>query len=191
VKALVDRIAAWDLALFQAVNGAGTEALDGFFRLLSSRAFGLGVLALVAAALLARRRGAAVGAVLVLIAAVAVTDLLGARVIKPHFGRVRPCDALPPGSFRAVVAVGRSASMPSLHAADYFAGALVVFREWRALGAASYVLAALVGLSRVYVGVHWPSDVVAGALVGTAVAAALLAGRGRLAPRVSSRRPTG
>ena len=61
-------------------------------------------------------------------------------------------------------------SFPSAHAATSFAGALVYRR--RGLPAAPlYGLAGGMALSRVYLGVHYPSDVVAGAVLGTALAA--------------------
>jgi membrane-associated phospholipid phosphatase len=63
-------------------------------------------------------------------------------------------------------------SFPSAHASTAFAGALAYSR----LGLpalALYALAAKLAYSRLYLGVHYPSDVAAGALLGTAVAAAL------------------
>jgi undecaprenyl-diphosphatase len=59
--------------------------------------------------------------------------------------------------------------MPSLHAANAFAFALLIALQWPAFGIPSLALAFLIGISRIYVGVHWPSDVVAGALWGSAV----------------------
>ena len=59
---------------------------------------------------------------------------------------------------------------PSSHAAVAFALAAVLVpalpRRWRPL---AWSLAAVVGLARLYVGVHWPADVVGGALLGIAV----------------------
>ncbi len=63
-------------------------------------------------------------------------------------------------------------SMPSGHASRMFAmSTLVAFGTRRWAGAAAFVLAALVGLSRIYLGLHWPSDVLAGALLGMLLAA--------------------
>ena len=62
-------------------------------------------------------------------------------------------------------------SMPSGHASRMFAvAALVAFGTKRSVGASALILAALVGLSRIYLGMHWPTDVLAGALLGVLLA---------------------
>lgn len=62
-------------------------------------------------------------------------------------------------------------SMPSGHAGRMFAmAALVAFGTKRWVGASALILAALVGLSRIYLGLHWPTDVLAGALLGVILA---------------------
>jgi decaprenylphosphoryl-5-phosphoribose phosphatase len=91
--------------------------------------------------------------------------------VKLGVGRRRPSMAGLP----ALTHTPTGLSFPSAHASTSFAGALAFSR----LGVPKlplYALAAGLSLSRLYLGVHYPSDVLAGAGIGTALAAALTAG---------------
>ena len=66
-------------------------------------------------------------------------------------------------------------SFPSGHATRAFAVALFVcVTESRRIGAVAVVVASLISISRVFLGVHWPSDVLAGAILGTLIAFTLI-----------------
>jgi len=90
-------------------------------------------------------------------------------VLKPIVARPRPFEANP-----AVVTSSllrpTSSSLPSGHAASAVAGAYALALVWPRGRRVLWTLAALVALSRLYLGVHYPLDVVAGALVGWACA---------------------
>ena len=77
-------------------------------------------------------------------------------------------------------------SFPSGHAATSFAGAVLLAYLFSRLAPALLLLATLVAYSRVYVGVHYPADVLAGAAVGTLVALVVIAVI-RLRPRIRTR----
>lgn len=82
-----------------------------------------------------------------------------------------------PDSVRLLIDHAATPSMPSNHALFTFAiaGTLLWWTRWA--GAIALVAAILIGIARVYVGVHWPADVLAGALIGLmagALAAVLL-----------------
>ena len=70
--------------------------------------------------------------------------------------------------------VPTTSSFPSGHTSTSFACAYVISRLAPRLTVFVYVLAALIGFSRIYVGVHYPLDVLAGAVLGLVVARALL-----------------
>ena len=81
----------------------------------------------------------------------------------------------------AAIVTGKSLSFPSGDATSAFAAAVVLAAFAPGLTVPAYVLAGLVGLSRIYFGAHYFSDVLAGALLGSITAAVLLArGRRRL-----------
>ncbi len=137
-----------------------------------------GPLILAAVCLLLARGGARARRVL-LFAALAVTlsDVTGASVLKPWVARPRPFVAVP--AEHALMGAG-GYSFPSNHAANCFAACVVLGLAYRRWLRPLLGLAATVAFSRVYVGVHYPSDVVAGTLLGAAV--------GLLATRLLERR---
>jgi undecaprenyl-diphosphatase len=178
---LLDRLAALDRAAFHALNVDGGPTLDLAARVLSSRAFGVAWGLLLALALLVRRRRDALRALVALGLSVAAADRLGHLLLRPLFGRVRPCYALAEGEFRRLLDAADAGSLPSLHAANLAALATAATLGSRRLGLVAWAVAAAVAWSRVYGGVHWPGDVLAGAAWGALAAFAAWAVAGRLA----------
>jgi undecaprenyl-diphosphatase len=179
----VDHHTALEELVFRRMNAGGGRLLDALAVAVSTRWFGVAVAVALAAAIAiacGRRRAALI---LALGVALAVSDLVGAQVFRPLFGRMRPCFALA-GTMRQLVPVSDVGSIPSLHASNFFAMAAVAWAAGRRLWIAGVAVAALVAWSRVYLGVHWPTDVLAGAAWGTACGLAAVA----LARRALARR---
>ena len=108
------------------------------------------------------RRGRTVG--VLLIVSIALSDQFSSSVLKHLVGRLRPCHVLQ--GVRLLVDCGGGLSFPSSHAVNNFAGATVLTRYYGKYKWWWLSIASLVALSRPYVGVHYPSDIVGGALVG-------------------------
>ena len=102
-----------------------------------------------------------------LIAAVCLvlTDAVAAQIIKPVLGRIRPSHELA-DMVRLLVGKGGKYSFPSNHAANSMAFAIVTGFFYPRMRRWLLIIPILVGFSRVYVGVHFPGDVMAGALFG-------------------------
>ncbi len=153
-----------ELRVFHALNLDGGPVVDALARVLSSPAFGFAVAAILLALAASRFRWPA--AVAGAATALSLSDGVGSQLLKPWFARERPCYALHAPAVRWIGAAADSGSMQSLHAANFFALAVLAAGIDRRLTARAFVLAIAVALSRVYLGVHWPWDVVAGACWG-------------------------
>lgn len=148
--------------------------------------YGLVIPAIGAAADLRRRPRAVPWSGLLAGAALLVASL-GVQLIKALVDRARP--PLGDPGVTALVPLPHDASFPSGHAASAFAAAGVVALLHRRLRLPVLALAALVAVSRVYLGVHYPLDVLAGAAVGLTIAWAAVALARAARRRLSRPRP--
>ena len=85
--------------------------------------------------------------------------------LKPIIARVRPYDLRE--GIELIINAPHDFSFPSGHTSASFAAAAAIFGYNKKYGTAALVLAALIGFTRLYLYVHFPSDVLAGALVGS------------------------
>lgn len=99
-----------------------------------------------------------------------ITIILNEMVVKPWINRPRPFAQLE--GLTMLIRAPRSFSFPSGHTATSFAAAAAIFCNNRKLGWAAYVVAALIGFSRIYLSVHFLTDVLGGIVLGTLCAMA-------------------
>ncbi len=164
------RLARLDEQAFRAVNrghGTGADRVASGITELGSIWASIGAATTLAS--IGRRRAAAKG-----LAAASIAWLAG-QALKKVFLRARPYAADPNG-VRLMIHPPRATSWPSSHPAVLLAFVTVAGRELSLpfeMRAGLTALGAVVGLSRVYVGVHYPADVVGGLLMGRAVAEAV------------------
>ena len=140
-----------------------TAALDNFFLDLTKVVGSYGQLCVILGIVLlcfrkTRKMGAAV-----LVSYVAVF-LVGQLILKNLVSRPRPCQVDP--AFPLLIAPSASSSFPSTHTGWAFGTATAIFlNDWR-FGIAAYIYAFLIAYSRLYLFAHFPTDVLAGAVVG-------------------------
>lgn len=156
-----------DIALFRAVAGYHSPILDRIMPVLSEAAnysrLWMGIAALFA--LVGKRRGR--NAAAEAMSAVAVTSAAANLAAKSLVRRPRPQSAVPE---KRRLEQPESSSFPSGHTASAAAFSSVIGDEYPWLYLPITALASAVGFSRVYTGVHYPGDVLAGWLLGRAVA---------------------
>ncbi len=116
---------------------------------------------------------------LLILGGVAITLLLSeglsSGVMKPFFDRTRPCHLYPWVRLLSTFCP-KSPSFTSSHAANIFAATTFLAFFFPRLRYILWGIASLVGFSRIYIGVHYPSDVVAGAVLGVGCASAVYFG---------------
>jgi len=96
---------------------------------------------------------------------VILTDQTG-NLLKLLVARVRPCHVM--RTAHLLVGCTSSGSFPSNHVVNLFGQSTLLTIHWRLLAIPSFLAALIVAFSRVYVGVHYPGDVLAGAAIGVA-----------------------
>ncbi len=159
-----------DTALFHFINGTlSNPFFDWLMPVLSGRNVHWLIAVIIAVPMViffgsARLRISSLLAVLV----VALGDPLIIGTIRNAVGRARPCLALNDVIDR--LGCTGSGSLPSAHAANMFAVAMTFFLFYRRSGWVLFPLAGAVAFSRVYCGVHFPSDVTVGAILGAGYA---------------------
>jgi undecaprenyl-diphosphatase len=168
-----------EVRVFRLLNsGAANQVLDFIMPLVTDFRRSRIALILVWAALVLFGGNRGRWVALMMIPLVAATDQLSASVIKPLVGRSRPCEVLgsvhmwygPEGWITTPAEVVRSYkssfSFPSSHATNITGAMLFLGLAFRKTLLPFLIVAVLVSWSRVYIGVHWTSDIIVGMALG-------------------------
>lgn len=171
---MIDWLNTIDTQVFLALNGLHAPYFDVFMKLFTGKWIWVPMYAAVLFAVVRNYRWRQTLAVLVCVAlAITIADQVCATLIRPEVCRLRPSNPENPlsemvhivGGYR-----GGSYGFPSCHAANSFALAsfLTLLFANRKLSLFIFAWAVLNSYSRIYLGVHYPGDLLVGAIIGTA-----------------------
>ncbi len=99
------------------------------------------------------------------VVSVVLSRLVIVEILKNFLHQARPYIVLETAN-KLIIENKDFQSLPSGHAAIFFAVAMAVYFFNKKLGIIFFIIAILVGVARIFVGVHWPSDILAGAIIG-------------------------
>lgn len=111
-----------------------------------------------------KTRRAGILSLLALLGSLCVTNFF----LKNYVARIRPYEVV--NGLNCLVEKAKDWSFPSGHSSAAFASAMVIYKSRpKRLGIPCMILAFLIALSRLYVGIHYPSDVICGAIIGALI----------------------
>jgi undecaprenyl-diphosphatase len=163
-----------DRELFLFLNGLGHPYLDQFMIWMSAKLVWIPLYLLIIFFLIKKFKRQAWIPILLIIAAVGLSDFITSGIMKPFFERLRPCKD--PDLTGLVVNIGGCGryGFASSHAANTMALAVFLHLIYRNSYTVLLILWALVvSYSRVYLGVHYPGDILVGMIIGALLSAGL------------------
>lgn len=180
MTSLLQILQVWDSALFQWINGSLSNVFfDAVLPCFREKWFWAPLYLFVAAFSFLNfgKKGWVV--VLGLILATGLSDLTSSRLVKKNVQRIRPCnDPAMVENLRLRAPCGSGYSFTSSHAANHFAAAVFLIGVFGKISGwvrpAALGWAAVVAFAQVYVGLHYPGDVIFGALLGATLGVLVL-----------------
>ena len=175
---MLNKLLQWDQEFFLLLNGAGTKTFDSFFVFISSTKSAIPLFLFIIFLLIKKYRNSFWQGLVLILIVVSMADLTSVHAFKNVFMRLRPCHEIEDLRIIAGITKGGLYGFVSSHAANFFAIAAIVsalFSERKYLPYLLYSWASLVAYSRVYVGKHYPLDIIGGAVLGIVMAKLLWA----------------
>lgn len=165
LSSLLEKAVQLDTSLFYILNSKASNAVfDLLMPILTNLDYWRIPLAIlvILLAIFGKKRGRI--AVLLLVIGITLSDQICNSLIKPLVGRMRPCNVL--AHVHLLINCTKSFSFPSSHATNMFTGTILLSFVYPKLRIVLLTIASLVAYSRVYVGVHYPFDMLGGVILG-------------------------
>lgn len=172
---MIDQLVTWDQEAFLAINqGLSNVFFDWLMPVLRNPYTWAPLYLFIIVFCVRNYRNKGILIVLFILITFGIADALSSSVIKKSVKRIRPCNDI---EFKEEVAVrvrcGSGYSFTSSHATNHFAISMVLimifYRRWKSILWLALLWATLVSIAQVYVGVHYPLDIIGGALLGSAI----------------------
>lgn len=164
---MINAIQNLDMTILNAINNyCHTASLDKIMPLITLLGNVGMIWIVIAIALLISKKYRREG--VMILAALLLSTILGEGILKHLVHRPRPCAGVVPSNL--LIAKPLTYSFPSGHSASSFAAGGIIVANIKKYGVPAILLAVLIAFSRLYLYVHYPSDVVSGMLLGIACA---------------------
>lgn len=170
---MIETLRELDEQLFLYLNGLHNEVLDTIMYWITYKYTWFPLYFLILALVIWKYRWPGLLMMLAVLLAVGLSDQLTSGFMKPYFGRLRPChNPELQGMVHVVGGCGGQYGFASSHASTTFGLSMslwLMMRGWSRIFIVAFLWSALVAYSRIYVGVHYPIDILIGATAGMAV----------------------
>ncbi|WP_420386119.1 phosphatase PAP2 family protein [Roseivirga sp.] len=167
---MIKTLETWDKALFQILNGAHNSFFDALMPWISNKYVWIPLYALLLFYMIRKSGYPAWQIIIGIIALIFISDQLASGVLKPWVERLRPCyDPDLEGNVHLLKGCGGQYGFASSHSSNSFAIAMfcwLLLRDSIKHIWLLFIWATVVAYSRVYLGVHFPGDIIVGALIG-------------------------
>jgi len=174
MTSVVDTLIHYDQQLFLWLNGIHAPWADVLMYWITYKFTWIPLYIILIALTIKAEGKKSLAIIITVLVAVAIADKITSGIMKPYFARLRPCnEPVLAGFIHEVSGCGGLFGFASSHASTSFALAVVWFTLLKNKISYMWFILAWAGLysySRVYVGVHYPGDILVGAFVGIAAA---------------------